>query len=87
VEALPTPSFLKKFFRKVADAEGRVLDTFECGSMNVMESLRLRQELGWGKDLDSFTIPLRGGRSKVFPTRPSALGPGNENASGDCPTG
>ena len=37
----PPPSFLKKVFRKVSDAEGRVLDPFECGSLKVLESLRL----------------------------------------------
>ena len=48
---LPTPSFLKKVFRKVPDAEGRVLDPFECGGMDVMEGLRLYQESGLSKDL------------------------------------
>jgi len=40
-KGLPIPSFLKKKFSKVPDAEGRVLDPFECGSMDVRESLRL----------------------------------------------
>ena len=48
---LPTPSFLKKVFRKVADAKGRVVDPFECGGMDVMESLCLPQESGLSEDL------------------------------------
>jgi len=37
---LPCPSFLKEVFRR-ALAEGRVLDPFECGGIDAMESLRL----------------------------------------------
>ncbi len=50
---LPTSSFLKKVFRKVPDpdAEGRALDPFECGGMDVIEGLRLYQESGLSKDL------------------------------------
>ncbi len=33
------------------DAEGRVLDPFECGGMDVIEGLRLYQESGLSKDL------------------------------------
>ena len=45
------PSFLKKVFRKIPDAEGRVVYPFECGGMDIMESLRLYQESGLSKDL------------------------------------
>ena len=48
---MPSPVFLKKVFRKVPDAKGRVLDPFECGGMDVMESLRLYEESGVSKDL------------------------------------
>ncbi len=43
---LAHPSFLRKVFRKVPDAEGRVLETLERGSINVIQDLRPTKNQG-----------------------------------------
>ncbi len=96
---LALPQFSKKAFRKVPDAKGRVFDPFECGGMDLMESVRLRQGSGLSNALRFLCQSVQrkppclrrsgfaqAGRKHLQPAplRPELA---TEDAFGDCPTG
>ncbi len=74
VFSLPPSFFIheQEDFRKGIDTEGRVLEPLECGDHCILrETLVDIKNGGWIRVLDSMPIPLKGGRSKASPTRPS----------------
>jgi hypothetical protein len=72
---LPSPIFFfhgQEDLTKDIDAEGRVLEPLECGNHLILgKTLVGIKNEGLLRVSDSMPIPVKGGRSKASPTRPS----------------
>jgi hypothetical protein len=77
---LPSPSFFfhgQEDLRKGIDTEGQVLEPLECGDYWILlEILVGIKNEGLVRGLSSMPVPLKGGRSKASPTRPSVISQG-----------
>ena len=86
-----SPSFLfhgQEDLRKGIDTEGRVLEPLECGGHWMLrETLAGIKSEALVRVLDSMPIPLKGGRPKASPTRPSVSGQGRALFSKPPPGG
>jgi hypothetical protein len=72
---LALPSFLfhgEEDLTKHIDTEGRVLEPLKCGDHRILREtvVGIKNE-GYLRVSDAMPIPLKGGRPKAFPTRPS----------------
>jgi len=72
---LPSPSFFfrgQEDLRKSSDTEGQVLEPLECGDHWILlETLVGIKNEGLVRVWNSMLVPLKSGRSKASPTRPS----------------
>ena len=87
-QILPTPSFLKKAFRKVLDAEGRVFEPLECGHhwmlRGTFAASRIKVEEGFGIPSPDHLEDAALKFLQPAPTRPSLS---RKDVFRYCPTG